>query len=346
MIEKIQVEVAGVAAMAFMFFVGWRLFIPAEVDGALVFLPTGSIGSLLTFAGIVWLLAAAMAVLTVSARAEGATLALLAGVTAAAMQTAPMRHLVNRFNDSVPTLMASLAGEIVCLALILLVATAVIGVVRQGLSYLLPNWMRPASMEVTGTKPAAPKSPKQQAEQATTAKASWAMLLITLVLGFGIIRTDPGAYGVRVRPITGRGGKQSPREWALSIVSSFGLTLLGGLLLMMVTFRATGSVERGQILFSLAISFFVAACVVSWFFPAGFSAPYWLAPLALAVVIYIRTCWVAPDPPHTWIQIGPLGNILPVDWLGAGCGGAVGGYWLSCRLHELKHFSDAEAEAE
>jgi len=327
-IEKIQVQVAAAAALAFMYFVGWRLIHPTDVDGVVVFLPTFRIGSLALFALVVWAMAAATAVITVSARLEGAVLALLVGVAGASMRTEPMRRLVNRLEPNVAGLMISLAVEIVVLLVILAGAMAVIAVVREILGRLLPEWMVPMR------RPSAP------VESADGAGRPWGRTLLTLLLGFGFVRTDMKTHLMSLPAARNSKDKPSALELTQTILIAFALTLLAGLLGMMLTLLAPDSVERGQILFALAISFFLAAWVVSYFVPAGFSAPYWSAPLVLAIVIYLKNCWVAPDPPLTWARIGAMANILPVDWLTAGCGGAVGGYWLSCRLNEAK---DAEA---
>lgn len=141
-------------------------------------------------------------------------------------------------------------------------------------------------------------------------------------------------------PPGGQGGKAKPAsarlplpERVLTNAASFGLTLLIGLLLVTVLMY---SADRGQILFALAAAFFVGSAVATYFFPAGTSAACWAAPIVLGVIFYLKAC-LAPSGFQAWTQLGPWAYALPVDWLSAGCGGAVGGYWLACRLHDMAH---------
>ncbi len=294
-IEKIQVEIAAVAALAIMYYAAWPILRPANVDGALVFLPIGAWGSLLNFALIVWVLAAVCAVLTISSRLEGAMLSLLIGVAGGSLRTAPMRLLLNRFEDNLSGLMGALAGEVAAMVVILMIAMMIIRVVHKGLGSICPQWMRPADLFVAAPGP-----------KAGSAKAAPTM-----------------------------------SERAVSMAASFGITLIVGLLLMIVTLKTTGSTDRGQILFSLAISFLLGAGFANFFFPAGFPMACWLAPLVLAFVVYLRASGTVATPPLTWSHVDVWALILPIDWLSAGAGGAVGGYWISRRWHEYKHIAAA-----
>lgn len=128
-------------------------------------------------------------------------------------------------------------------------------------------------------------------------------------------------------------------SFAVRLVTSLaagGLTLLLGMLLGSVIFF---SADRGQILFALAVSFFLASAAASYFFPSTLSAPCWLAPILLGVAMYLKQYALGGLDTLNWTQVDLWVHALPVDWLTAGCGGAVGGYWLSRRLLDMKEMS-------
>lgn len=132
-------------------------------------------------------------------------------------------------------------------------------------------------------------------------------------------------------------------ERLITSLAAGGLTLLLGLLLGSVMFF---SADRGQILFALAASFFLASAAANYFFPSTLSAPCWLAPILLGVAMYLKQYAVGGLDTLNWTQVDLWVHALPVDWLTAGCGGAVGGYWLSRRLLDMKEMSKGMAVPE
>jgi len=334
-IEKMQVELAAVIGLVAMYFFVWPVVAPWDVDGVVLFLPIGAAGRLWVFAGVVWSLAAVAAVLTVSARPEGALLAALLAAGGASAHSQPMRRLFMRHEaskEALTDLFHSLTGEVVCMALIVLGAMVVVHVVRGMLYLVVPGWLRfggPA--EAGGEVEEGNRTPLGPLE---------------LLVGFGgaaILRRLVGkATGEAAGKATGeaadRKGPVDAKGTLVAAAAAFALTLLFGLVLLEVTLYST---DRGQILFALGVSFFVAATAASYFFPAGFSAPCWLAPIVLAAGLYLRAGSAPAEGMLAWIQFQPSPHVhaLPVDWLSAGCGGAVGGYWLSCRLHATRRIT-------
>ncbi len=324
-IEKIEVQVAALAALALVYVVAWRPVWPRDVTGTFTFLPTGAIGPLALTAVLVWVLAAACAVVTISARTEGALLATLVGVAGLAMRSGPMRLLVNAHADAPGRLMAALAVEVVALAAILLGALVVISGVRAVLLPLCPPWLRPgggksvdagADPSVARRRLGAPSSLKR--------------------MKFMVLGIDPLAEGE---------GKLSTKDHLAAAGGAFGITLLTGWLVLIGTLAAAHGVERGQILFGLAVSFLLAALLADQVTPAGFSLPCLAAPLVLAIGVYVHAAGLAPNPPLTWMQVPALANALPIDWLCAGCGGAVGGDWISSRIREARRATVASETA-
>ena len=79
LLEKIQVQLTAAAAAVLACLVGWPFIRPWDPHGALAFVPEGQWLRLLIFAAEIWVLAAGCAVLTISARPEGALLTALVG---------------------------------------------------------------------------------------------------------------------------------------------------------------------------------------------------------------------------------------------------------------------------
>ena len=105
------------------------------------------------------------------------------------------------------------------------------------------------------------------------------------------------------------------------------------------------SADRGQILFALGVSFLVGVLVAYQVFPVRPSLVATAAPLLAAVVFYAMAAFVPiPPTPEGWIKVPLYARALPVDWLTAGCGGAVLGYWISWRIHELRLLEKEEEE--
>jgi hypothetical protein len=113
------------------------------------------------------------------------------------------------------------------------------------------------------------------------------------------------------------------------------------------------SPERGQVAFALGVSFLLAALVTHQLLPVRLALPFWLAPMLMALVVYL----FASDsfPPGTgpgWRQVElvarslPIRAALPMDWLSLGAGGAVAGYWISRRTHHARRNPEVQPAEE
>jgi hypothetical protein len=321
-LEKIQVEVAAAAALAAMYFLLWPQLQPPDVDRVAVFLPLGASSHLLTLAVTTWMLAALVSLLTTAARPQGALLATLVGVGGISLHSLPMRLL--RFVPT-STLMTPLVTEQICMAGILAGATVVIFLVRLAVSRLAPAWVRPELETPEGYHAPVPPDRKRLPR--------WFNPILWLGTGYIVVHLS----NIRMLPGFGRKARSSARDVILCSLATLGLTLLIGLMMMNI-FIFEGA-ARGQLLFGLAASFFLAAGVATYFFPLNFSGPCWLVPLLLGIFFYFRAGLTGDTGVLTWMHVDRMANILPVDWLSAGGGGAVGGYWLACRIHDWRIFS-------
>ena len=103
------------------------------------------------------------------------------------------------------------------------------------------------------------------------------------------------------------------------------------------------SADRGQIIFALFASFFVASLAGHYACPTRYGSLAVLLPLAFGVATYLLAGAAGVGgPPQGWIDVGLYARALPVDWLTAGSGGAILGCWTSQRMHEAKQLDRQE----
>jgi hypothetical protein len=142
------------------------------------------------------------------------------------------------------------------------------------------------------------------------------------------VQAGPGSGAPQA---TGRLAGLGP--WGRSLTSA-GLALLLGLAALAVLLQSS---RRGQVLFALLTSFAVAVWVAQRLLPAPHIGAYLLAPLATAVVFYALASVVPYGPQaDAWDAVPLQARVLPLDWLTAGCGGAMLGCWIGQRMDEAK----------
>ena len=151
-----------------------------------------------------------------------------------------------------------------------------------------------------------------------------------------------------LRGAVGKGGPKTddPKSDRAAVVSAalfsaVATVIAAGLLLALMR-----SSDRGQIVFALVASFFLAVFVAHQKFPTPCGAGAWMLPALLAVCSYVlaATAGVGPGP-QGWIEVSHYARALPVDWMTAGAGGAMLGYWVSLRVHEARYF-EKQADAD
>jgi hypothetical protein len=74
-------------------------------------------------------------------------------------------------------------------------------------------------------------------------------------------------------------------------------------------------------------------------YPTRLTIAVWMMPILTGIVFYIlATISVsAGTPPRPQVQV------LPIDWLTLGCGGALMGSWLSDRMRETRVLETLDA---
>ena len=315
-LEKFQIQVTALAALAIVYFGLWTAFQSWDPEGPITFVPTGDYGRAAAFGGMVWGLAAIVAALTVSARPEGALLAVLIGAAGASLQSPPLRTLLWTTSRDVRMTLLQFIVEVLLLAAVLVVAWLLIHLVRRLLFSMRPGWVwkNPLSNLTDAQRETIAKRLTRDGRRADRDRG---------LLGI------PGFEGTRLAVAKGSAAERTLRTAACMLTACVVAVILTLLLLR--------SAQRGQILAALAVSFAGGTFAGHQFFPSRPRVPVWLAPLPVAVAFYALGAFSATQAgPGAWADVPLYARALPVDWLTAGAGGALLGTWLSARLHELR----------
>ncbi len=144
-LEKLQVQVAAVGALAVVYFLIAPALRPPEPGGAIVFIPTGDYGRLAIFACAVWIISACCAALTISARPEGVLLATIIGAAGFSFSSGPMRTLLWKCDGKFDKLFALLSAEVLAMATVIIGAMVIIHLVRACMRRAFPKltWKAP-----------------------------------------------------------------------------------------------------------------------------------------------------------------------------------------------------------
>ena len=143
--------------------------------------------------------------------------------------------------------------------------------------------------------------------------------------------------------------KQASSPWYLSALAVVLLEGAASAVLLAIMLR---SPERGQVAFALIAAFALSAMLIYQFFPMKMSLPFWLAPVLVAVAVYIlgSMTHAYPEGPRWYhalmmAQDKPIRAALPLDWIALGGGGALLGYWVARRAQYGRLVEAAETEA-
>ena len=106
--------------------------------------------------------------------------------------------------------------------------------------------------------------------------------------------------------------------------------------------------DRGQVVFAVSVSFFLAMLAANQVAPGPFALVAMLLPPIVATIVYAldgRTIY--PPTSQGWANVKPYAMVMPLDWATFGLAGALLGYRASARLTELRNGGEAaEDDAE
>lgn len=300
-IEKIQVRLAIVLALAAGYWLLWPMLAPPDPQGPVAFLPHGRLGELALLAAGVWAMTALAGAITLFSRCEAAMLGGMAVALGVACHSGSAGTLLQYNVDRLPATFRELSAETAAMAAVAAGAAVVAHMVQRLLRPMVPDWVR-------RSEPAAIAAP-------TGAKAKAA-------------------------------GKDAP-------VKASRLVNYGGALLMqlvialpLLTFLCRDT-ARGQVLFALGASFFLAAMATHQVFPVRPAAMFWLPPLLVGTLVLAMGGQPAEPGPDWYLALMvrksvPLRAALPIDWLAAGAGGGLLGLWVSLRIHDNRRQEDQQ----
>lgn len=326
LLEKLQVQLAAVSALAVVYFAVWPILRPWDPQGPVTFLPGDHFPDLATFAGVLWALAAACAVATISSRPEGALLAALIGAAGVSLRSESIRGLLWTWPGSFSSLFLELMVEVLLLFVILLVAAIIISAVRRAIASINPKLVWKDRLSELLQEQPGPKAKAKGPEFSGPIETYFLPRLLRLL----------GA--------TGKAGGPSTRFISpLALVRCIACLVLGVIIALALLLLLMRSGDRGQILFALVASFFLAALVAHQVFPAPYGLVAWLTPAVAAMALYaLAAASSIGGGPQAWMDIKPYAQALPVDWLTAGAGGALIGYWISERTYESRLLEQRE----
>ncbi|MCK5557090.1 MAG: hypothetical protein KAJ01_01845 [Candidatus Hydrogenedentes bacterium] len=326
LLEKTQVLLTtGVLLGVVYFGIGWW-FRPADPLGPIALLPSGGIGKLLGIVVVLLVLAAAAAVTTTRSRPEGAVMVALFGLGGVAMLSGPMQTLLWSYTAPIRSLYLQMIGEVLILAIGIMLGEGLAGLVRSSIARIRPTWLW--TNRLGGLSDQQRKALKESEVDPKLEK---------IILSGDFLSVSSGMRNTllwNLLTLPSHAGNINPAQkkafWA-QLRRGLGCLfsgVLGGIILLVLLMQST---ERGQILFALFVGFILAAMFAHHLFPVRTFFVAWMMPILTAVLFYALAV------------ISGTGNrpqyqALPIDWLTAGAGGAILGFWISGRRRETNIF--------
>lgn len=342
-LEKVQAQLVSIAGIALMYFLLWPVLRNPMPTFPTAFVAGGGLSRLAILAAILWGVSAVAALLTVRSRPETALLVTAFSVGGLSLRSPRIEPLLwpGAAAESVGALFWLLATEVVLLAVVLAGAAAIVYLIRRGVRAIKPGWLWRSPL-------AEPIEQLHVPAGMEAVPATWGTRLVQEILPAGKDTAGEGASRKGRKSKRAKADNDTPVEWALLdrrkrvVLGSLCLvtTLLVSVPLMMMFLQ---SPLRGQVLFALLMAFFLGTLVAHQVFPTSCSFTVWPAAVVAAVVCYALGSFMAiSDVPDAWLRVQNYARPLPIDWLSAGIGGSLLGFWVSERLHEIRHVSRPE----
>lgn len=319
-LEKFEVQATAVAGLALVYFALASLIRPTDPALPTVFLAGRLWGQLAVLAGLVAVLSAAAAVATLSVRPAGALAAALLAVGGLSLRSCPAVALLQYHTDELAGLMILLLLETLLLTAWLALAVAVVLAVRAAGARLLPAAMwQPPLAGLTDNE-------RTRLAQLMELRADTPIELFL---------PASGPFGARL--VTENGTKRPVANWAgrRRALQAACLLLAAAATLVVVLILGQSSL-RGQVLAAVFFGGMLGMLLANYVLPAELGPLAAAPPMVLALLLYALALAGVSRGPLAWANLPVYATALPLDWLTAGAGGSLFGYWTSQRLHEAQ----------
>ncbi len=335
-LEKMQVQLASAAAVALSYFLLWPLVRPADPQGPLLLLMGGNVSGTLVILLSTIGFAAAACLLTTHSRPEGAMIVTLFGVGGLVLRSTELRPELWQQGGDFAGMFAWMIIELIVLQVVVVLAALVVGVVRGWIASVRPRWLWRDPLEEMAEV-------EEDSERREEAASSEPVFLRWYELAFPIVFLVIVPMWIRRGPKkrTHADRDEQQRFWLCLAMSGF-----ISIALIMVLMQ---SGDRGQILFALVASFTAGMLIAHQVYPTLHSGVAWIVPVPVAVTLYVMGSFAAGQGQthNAWLRVPAYAQALPLDWVTAAAGGAGLGYWISARIHELRHLEKhKEVQAE
>lgn len=332
LLEKTQVLLAGGGLLAVIYFFGaGGAFRPADPLGPIVLIPEGRWASLLLAGAMLLGLSVLTAAATTHSRPEGGLLTALVAMGGLSLRSAPMDSLLWRWDADRGGLYGGLILEVLLLAAAVMLAEGLVMLLRTTLARRRPAWVWSDPLDTLTESQRkilrASRTPlRGDAERVRSAGHMPHTLLGDLGGWWWGGRAGSKEFRADRRRQRGRAFRDGAACLAMGAAGGIFLTTL----LMQ-------SDLRGQILFSLAAAFALAALAARHVFPTRSMYVAWLMPVVAAMVFYLLAAL-------TRGEVRPPYLALPLDWITAGCGGSLLGFWVAGRMQESRVFETLDRQ--
>jgi len=315
-LEKLQVQIITILGLLAVYFLAWPMVRPADPLSPMTFLPLGGYGSAAGFAVVFCVLVAICAVATITVRPVGALLAATLAAGGVSLRSPQIRALLWARQGDMGNLYVQLMLEAAMLAMLAAAAALIVFLVRRTARAINSNWLW--------------KDPMVEMPSADAPKAK---------------PPRPGRLAVlRTNGARGTGRREATPIVVWRCAACIVLATVIATVLLVAVMRSS---DRGQIIFALVTSFTVGLFVAHQVFPQPYALVAWVLPMIISIAFYAVACMgMAAGPGGDWAHVNMLFRALPVDWLTAGGGGALLGFWASQRVHEYRHVHHRHEQGE
>lgn len=310
-IEKLRVQFATAVGLAAVYFFLWQALVSRDPLWPITFIAEGNLANLAVFTAILLGLAIFTSLLTLGLRPAGPLLAALIGTGALSLRCPPARTLLWAHHDNLAGLFTGMIVEILLLTASVAMTALVISTIRYAAGRINPKWRWPGEKVEPAEEPL---------------RTDWIGELFAPEV-------------ISVISLLGESKNNTSRRQAASrmLAKSLYCLLTGLVIANVMVLVVMQSPLRGQIIFALMISFFIAALAAYRTFSVSSCVPAVAMALVSAVVMYALAAFMSINgTTNAWMNVPIFARALPIDYLTAGGGGAVLGYWVNCRINQAK----------